>query len=90
MTTIEKFVSVVALGVVLFGASKFRTVWAAAKFKRPETLQRLYADVNRQCFEGKLADARLDWAVLRAPEASGETFFDGKQFIILLDTSHRR
>ena len=49
--------------------------------KRPRTLQRLYADVNRQCFDGRLRHARLDWAVLKAPQASGETFCDGKGFI---------
>jgi hypothetical protein len=85
VTGIEKIVSLMALGVVGFGASRIRTVWAAEQFKRPEALQKIYTDVNQQCFDGKLPSARLDWAVLKAPEASGATLNDGKDFIILLD-----
>ena len=85
MTTLEKLVSLVALGVVGFGAFRIRTVLAAEEFHRPEALHRVYADVNRQGFAGALPDVRTDWAVLKSPEASGETFFDGKGFVILLD-----
>jgi hypothetical protein len=85
MTAVEKLVSLVALGVVAFGAFRIRTVLAAEEFKRPEALHRIYADVNRQAFAGALPDVRTDWAVLRAPEGSGSTLFDGKGFIILLD-----
>jgi hypothetical protein len=85
MTAVEKLVSLVALGVVGFGAFRIRTVLAAEEFKRPEALHRIYADVNRQAFAGGLPDVRTDWAVLKSPEGSGSTLFDGSGFIILLD-----
>lgn len=83
MTAIEKIVSLAALGVIVLGTFKIRAVRAAEEFKRPEALQKIYAEVNRQGFDGKLPDVRLDWAVLK--DASGVTYFDGKDFIILLD-----
>jgi SprT-like family len=88
LTAVEKVVSLAALAVVGFGALRIRVVLAAEEFKGPEALHRIYADVNRQAFAGALPDARTDWATLKAPEASGETFFDGKDFIILLDPNN--
>jgi hypothetical protein len=85
MTTIEKLVSLTALGIVGFGAFRIRTVVAAEEFKRPEALHRIYADVNRQAFAGALPDVRTDWAVLKSPEASGITLCDGTAFTILID-----
>jgi len=85
VTSLEKLISLVALGVVGFGALRIRAVFAAEEFERPEALRRIYMEVNRQSFGGTLPDVRLDWAVLRAPEGSGSTLFDGEGFVILLD-----
>ena len=85
MRAVEKLVSFAALCIVLLGASRIRTALADESFKRPEALQQIYAEVNRESFGGTLPDVRLDWAVLKSPEASGETLFDGKGFVILLD-----
>ncbi len=85
MTSLEKLVSLVALGVVGFGAFRIRAVLADEEFRHPEAIQRIYADVNRQAFAGALPDVRTDWAVLKSPEASGISLFDGEGFIILLD-----
>src|SRR5882724_1235384 len=85
MTAIEKLASLVAIGVVGFGAFRIRTVLATEEFKRPEALRQIYTEVNRQSFGGTLPDVRLDWAVLKSPEGSGSTLFDSKGFIILLD-----
>ena len=82
--------SLAALAVAGFGALRIRTVLAAEEFKRPEALHRIYADVNRQAFAGALPDVRTDWAVLKSPEASGETLFDGNGFTVLLDPILRR
>jgi hypothetical protein len=85
MTAVEKVVSLAALAVVGFGALRIRTVLAAQDFKSPEALHRIYMEVNRQSFDGVLPDVRTDWTVLKSPEASGITLWDGTAFTILID-----
>ena len=81
MTT-HTLVSLAAL-FVIGGSARF--AYCAERLRSPEYVHSIYADTNRQYFNGELPDARIEFGDLADENAAAHTTRDGEQFVIVFD-----
>jgi hypothetical protein len=83
MRSFEKLACILLAAVIVSGLA---FAFDRERLRNPAHLAAIYADENRQRFNGRLPAAQIRVANLSEDNAAGMTAYDGKSFTIFFDS----